>query len=443
MSEPLVHSVDVRRLVVPKDRQRQEFKAEDIVKLANSISQVGLIQPVVVRTESNGDAVLVAGERRVRALQYVWNFGQKVKCGALVYDEYQIPCIYQGEMDPVDAFQMELEENIKRNDLTWQERSAACGKLRELLTERAIANNEAPPSTADIALEIRGGEEGRVFDETRKELIVSKYLDDPDIARAKTADDAFKILKRKEEARKNSELSESVGLTFTADLHQLHCGDCVDILPTLAGESVDVILTDPPYGINADAYGDSGGRTGGSHFYDDSIETWRKLMNILLSESFRIAKNQAHLYIFCDIDNFVALKAYASMAGWRVFRTPIIWHNPTAMRAPWPEHGPQRKYQLCLYAVKGDRRVAKLAPDLITYTSDDNLGHQAQKPVDLYSDLLRRSARAGDTVLDAFCGTGPIFPAAHGLRCKAIGIEMNPAAHGIAIQRIQALKEPV
>lgn len=201
-----------------------------------------------------------------------------------------------------------------------------------------------------------------------------------------------------------------------------------------------MILSDPPYGIDADQYGDSGGRTGGAHFYDDSFDTWTRLMQVLAAESFRVGKPQSHAYIFCDIDNFGFLKGYMSAAGWNVFRTPIIWYNPTAMRAPWPENGPQRKYQLCLYAMKGDRRVLKLAPDLITYQSDDNLGHHAQKPVALYEDLLRRSVRPGDTVLDPFCGSGPVFPAAHSLKCRAIGIEMDDAAYGISIKRIQSLK---
>jgi site-specific DNA-methyltransferase (adenine-specific) len=109
------------------------------------------------------------------------------------------------------------------------------------------------------------------------------------------------------------------------------------------------------------------------------------------------------------------------------------------MRTPWPEHGPQRKYQLVAYAVKGNRVVNHIAPDLVSYPSDDNLGHAAQKPVALYDDLLRRSIRPGDSVLDPFCGSGPIFPAAHALKCYATGIELAAASYGVSVQRIAAL----
>ena len=433
-----LHVVEIHSLRVPENRQRREFRTEEIVKLADSISTNGLIQPVVIRQEGD-NIILVAGERRIKAMMYVWNFGQKVRCGTETFEEGQIPCIYQGEMDPIDAFEMELEENVRRLDLTWQEKATATSQLFNLRNQQAVRSGNSPPSVSDIARELKG-DSGGAFDDTRKELIVSRHLADPDVAKAKSADEAFKILNRKETTQKNADLAELVGLTFTADVHKVLHGDCLALMPTLEAESVDVILTDPPYGIDADQYGDSGGRAGGSHFYDDSFDTWTKIIGVFAHEAFRVAKSQAHCYVFCDIDNFVFLKSYMSVAGWNVFRTPIIWHNPTAMRAPWPEHGPQRKYQLCLYAMKGDRHVIKLAPDLITYQSDENLGHSAQKPVDLYLDLLRRSCRAGDVVLDPFCGSGPIFPAAHQLKCQAVGIELDDSAYGIAVKRIQDLK---
>ena len=440
-----LHAIPASNILIPKNRQRKEFKPEQVVELAGSISQLGLMHPVVVRKdpEAKDTYLLVAGERRMRALEYLWNFGEAVFCGQARFSEGVVPCMHFGDLDELTAKEMELEENIRRVDLTWQEKAAATSELLALRSAQAEAKGVAPPTVDSIASEVRG-DSSNARDRTRKEIIVSKHLADPEVQKAGSVDDAFKLLKRREELQRSADLAAKIGVTFNSSVHTLHQGDCLELLPEIADGSFDVLLTDPPYGIDADKFGDSGGAVGagnlGSHFYDDSWTYWNKLAKFLAGEAFRVCKPAAHAYVFCDIDNFVLLKSFFIEAGWRVFRTPLVWVNPTSNRAPWPEHGPQRKYQVCLFAVKGDRRVTKVMPDVLTYPSDQNLNHQAQKPVALYQDLLVRSVGPGDTVLDCFGGTGPILPAAHALKCRATYIERDPAAYGIALKRLDKLE---
>ncbi|MEI4572914.1 hypothetical protein, partial [Klebsiella pneumoniae] len=92
--------------------------------------------------------------------------------------------------------------------------------------------------------------------------------------------------------------------------------------------------------------------------------TFKKLIVSMLVEVERLAKAQAHMYLFCDIEHFLWLREQVqSMEGWKPFRTSFIFINPTAMRAPWPEMGPQRKWQMVLYAVKGNKPVTRLYAD--------------------------------------------------------------------------------
>ena len=205
-------------------------------------------------------------------------------------------------------------------------------------------------------------------------------------------------------------------------------------------ETFDVIITDPPYGIGADTFGDSGGAAAGAHFYEDSYENWKALISTLSTSGYRVARPQAHLYCFCDITRFEELKEILTAAGWKCFRTPLIWHKPNGNRVPWVESGPQRRYEIILYAKKGDKPVTRIYGDVLEYRADENLGHPAQKPVALYVDLLRRSCTAGDQVLDPFAGSGPIFPAAQELKLRATGVEKDPAAYGIALARLDKLK---
>jgi DNA modification methylase len=247
------------------------------------------------------------------------------------------------------------------------------------------------------------------------------------------------VLKKQEAAEKHRTLSASVGATFTSNVHQLVNNDSLEYVGGYLADSFDCILTDPPYGMGADEFGDSGGLAAGAHGYADNWEYASKCYSVLAVEGYRITKTQAHAYVFCDIDNFSELKNIFTLAGWQVFRTPLIWYKRQGSRAPWPEFGPQRKYETILYAIKGKRPTLRMVGDVLDFPSDDNLGHAAQKPVALYQELLSRTCLPGDSVLDPFCGTGPIFPAAHALRVKATGIERDPASYGIAVARLQSL----
>lgn len=427
--------IPYKSILIPENRQRSLKPPTYIVDLANSIIKTGLLHPPVVRSNGVSQILLVAGECRLTAIDYIWNMGLSFSYGGEIVPEGMIPCNDVKELDPIDAYEAELEENIRRLDLDWKERATATAQLLNLRTQQATKAGTTLPTVADIAQEVAGGE-----DAVRKRIIVARHLSDPDVARAGSTKEAFKILKRKEELAKSAELAHVVGQTFSAKDHTLLRGDALEILRTLPDSSFDVILTDPIYGIDAQDFGNSDGKTPGGHFYDDSYSTWESHMMVLSHEGFRITKPQAHLYAFCDIDNFCIMKMFFAEAGWQVFRTPLIWVNPTAMRLPWIETGPQRKWQAILYAVKGSKPVTKIFPDVIMAASDENLNHHAQKPVALFYDLLARSCRAGDSVIDPFAGSGPIFPSAHLLKIRATGIEIDSSAAGIAAQRIQELK---
>lgn len=426
-------------ILVSSNRQRREFEQGALQELVESIDKHGLFHPIVLRLEGES-YVLVSGERRLRAIADLRDLG-----GVLRFDGQDvlsplIPHVLLGELGPLEAEEAELEENIRRSDLTWQERASATARLAALRTAQAGVAGGPAPTTADIAEEIRGSSEGANQEATRQEIIVAKYLTDPEIAAAGSTKEAFTILRRRDARGRNAQLAADVGRTFTSAQHTaLNC-DSIQWMREQEPGQFDVILTDPPYGIGADEFGDAGGRTAGAHGYGDSYEEWEELMNAFPAQAFRLAKEQAHAYVFCDIDRFPELREGFRMVGWWTHRTPLIWHKPAAPRAPWPEHGPQRKYELILYAVKGRRPTMKLCPDVITCDTDDNIGHPAQKPQALYEDLLRRSIRAGDTVFDPFMGSGTIFPAAHSLKCKATGIEIDSSSYGIALKRLELLK---
>lgn len=432
------HSVLQSDLIIAPNRQRQDFEPEALTELSNSISARGLLHAPVVRETPLG-LVLVAGERRIRAMEVIWLMGDGVRHNGSQFAPYEIPFVTLGELDPLEAEEAELDENLKRTDLTWQERSEALARLHRLREAQAALVGEKQ-TLAQTLEEVGTGKSH--YSEARKSLILADHLNKPEVAKAKTAEEAFKILKREEERKKNEALAAKIGITYNSSAHKLFHADCIEWLGNCDDGQFDVILTDPPYGMGADKFGDGAGKLAGTdHQYDDSYSAWQKLMYDFCREAFRVAKPQAHCYIFCDIDNFAELRGIMTGKGWYVFRTPLVVYKLGSGRVPLPEHGPRRQWEMCLYAIKGNRPVTGIYSDVIPCRLEENLAHGANKPIELFVDLLRRSTRPGDRVLDAFAGTGTIFPAAHSLKLYATGIEISAEYFGIAISRLNALDD--
>lgn len=437
-------SIPYSSITIAANRQRKDFDPEGITDLANSIAARGLLHAVVLR-ETDAGAVLVAGERRLRAMETLWIMGDGVRYNGAQFEPYEVPFNNLGDLSSLEAEEAELDENLKRRDLSWQEKAEALGRLHELRMKQASNQGETHTlgDTIREAAEMRGVVPvGGAYQRDREAILLSKHLDNPLVSKAPTIKEAFKALKREEDRERNTKLAEEVGRTYNSAVHTLAHIDCLDWLKECPDNSFDVILSDPPYGIHANNFGDGGGKlTGTTHEYDDSPTAWNRLMDSVVPELFRVSKPEAHCYLFCDFDMFHILRHKMLKAGWDVFRTPLIVYKLGSGRVPRPEHGPRRQWEMILYALKGDKNVNGIFSDVIPCKLEENIGHGANKPIELYVNLLRRSVRPGDSVLDAFAGTGTIFPAAHECKVYATGIEVNSEYYGICVKRLNALDD--
>ena len=459
---------------IPPNRQRREFDPNKLEELKASIElspakNTQLLHPPVLRREGE-QLILVAGETRLKAISDIFALGGSFLHSGKVFtaEDGLVPYTDLGELSPLEAKEAELDENIRRKDLTWQEHAAAVKELHELRSAQkrevryqatrlddpakgAVIIAQTPPqSIADTAREVLGRSDGAYQDTIRKELIVAKHLHNPAVAAAKTVQEAFKILKKEETRAEAAQLAVAMGKTAVEDTYQILNMDCIAYMSDPANHGkFDVILTDAPYGMGAQDFGDGAGRLAGTtHQYDDSYDSWEVLMKGdegsrvpgWCQLSYLVAKPKAHAYVFCDIDNFPLLKSWMTEAGWDVFRTPLIAYKLNSGRVPRPEHGPRRQYETILYAIKGDKTVNHIYPDVIPCQGDENMGHGAQKPVALFQNLLQRSVKPGDMVLDSFAGSGPLLEAAATSQVYSVLIEAVPTYYGLILKRAERLR---
>lgn len=405
------------------ERQRRDIEATEkhIKDLREDIKLNGLIHAPSVSL--NGD--LIVGWCRLQAvkgLEVDYKYGQEtIPAG-------HIPVNILAALDERVLFRIELAENLRRRNLSPADEARAVSALHKMFTDETPGLTRA--EVGEKIQELRGGPERDPSSnaaEVADSLLINAFADDPDVKRAATRREALRTVKKKLEEQFQSGLG-SVVIPKASDFHLLE-GKLEDIMPQLPNHIFHGIIADPPYGVDADKFGEQSTATG--HQYVDSKQHALDIAQRILDLGWRVCRDDAHLYMFCDIRLWPNLKILAEDAGWKPFATPLIWHKPGLGHAPQPGYF-GRRYETILFAQKGNRKLSKSASDVFQCSSVKDKMYAAQKPVELLQAILDISFFAGEHILDPCCGSGSLFRAAKAGKYKVTGIEPNAMAIGLA-----------
>ena len=410
-----------------EDRQRKEFPPKHINDLKTSILSKGLLHPVVlVRRESGFH--LVAGECRTRAITELHTDGQAFNHNGSRVPAGQIPYTLLGDLSPADIAEAELEENLVRANLTWIEQAEARNLIHEM--RKLKAENPSVLSTAREIAELTGKSPAAENENLVKSIAVAPHLSNPKVRAAKSLSEAHRIVLDDQTSKLRSTL-HSLGMVKTE--HTLIKGDCREEMKKIQSATIDLILADPPYGMNADTM-----KKSAHHHYDDSPETGLDIQKFIISEGFRVLKPRGLVLMFTDIDHFVTIREWAKQHAFSAWRTPLIWKKGDEGFAPWGREGFARTYEIAIFLSKGQKGLKGGGPDIKEFKrpSRADRAHAAEKPIALLEHLLSISTDPGDIVLDPTCGSGPIFPAATRAGVRAIGIELDEDYHAKAAARL-------
>jgi site-specific DNA-methyltransferase (adenine-specific) len=220
--------------------------------------------------------------------------------------------------------------------------------------------------------------------------------------------------------------------------YQIYLGDCLEIMPTLEAQSIDAIITDPPYGANYR----TNRRKNKNHRFCSVIENDNSVTIVTktLPDMWRVMKDNTALYCFCGQD-YVSDVIPEIKKLFKV-KNSIIWvKNSWTAGDLYAQYG--KMYEIIVYANKGRRLInGKRDPDVWYF--DRVVGkrqlHQNQKPLELMMKIIEKSTNEGDTILDPFMGSGSTGVAALNTGRKFIGIEKDEGYFNIAKERLQACK---
>lgn len=434
--------VSLDTVMIPDYRMRKLFAEQALSDLQDDIEAHGLYNPIVVAELDKDKYRLVQGERRFRALVELIRKGKTIKYGNKHCPLGHIPVTFLGELDDITLLEMELAENVLRQDLSFAEKADAIYKLNDLRKKQAAARGEKH-SLTDTAKEILGEEKvarGIGTQEVRDMVLVGKHLSNEKVRKAANLKEALSIIRKENQAVLTEALTARVVIKETD--HTPLFGDSFEVLKSLETGFFDCIITDPPYGIDADEMKpQSGSNAATEHLYKDDFTYATACVSTLANEGFRITRNSAHCYMFCDIAYWHIWRDIFITAGWYVWPKPIIWSKGSVGNLLGTANGPRSTYEPILYAIKGGRPVSKVYADVTYHTPPKADLHAAQKPVSLYTQLLRASCVPGDRVIDPFMGCGTIFPAANALSLLAHGIERLRPHYNQAILRLNERPE--
>jgi DNA modification methylase len=242
--------------------------------------------------------------------------------------------------------------------------------------------------------------------------------------------------------------------------NNVYCMDCIEGMKLMPNNSVDLIITDPPFNIGKkynSPYKD--------HMHKEAYIAWCKKW---LAECIRILKPKGSLYLFNYPENNAYLMPYLDQHLF--FKRWLTWHYPTntgmskfnftrtqhsilfysksknqgecifnrdEIAEPYKNPTDKRIKALVASGKKGRTPYDVFNMNIVKNVSKDRTEHVCQLPVPLIEIFVKASSNKGDVVFDPFMGSGTTAVAAKKNGRKYVGFEISSAYHKIVLKRIE------
>ncbi len=421
-------TVEVRidSIQIPTDRQRQEDDDQALAELTESIRNNGILNAIIIDRNRR----LIAGGRRIAA------------CLRLGHET--ITATYFESLETLDQKIIEFDENDKRKQLTWQEAARAVQEIHDLKT----AHEGKSWSARDTARTL-----GVSFGKVSEDLTLAAALGNEKVAGRPTRRGALDTVKRERELALVRELARrratDMGLSsgdnstsFTSGV--IYNANCLDTLKSVASGSIDLIVPDPPWGIDFDKASQWTGKWIAT--YDDAQEGVYKLLPEVFRELYRVLKPASHVYCFFPVQEIQWWCGLFTNSGFMVRQRPVVWYKTGQQGISDVYTSFLPTYESILWGYKpgegGLRRLfSRPVPEAQGWPRPSHIWHENEKPVEMLDRWVETSSEINEVVLDPFCGGASVPASCFGLGRYYIGIEQDIVNYKKACDRMKGLEE--
>jgi ParB/RepB/Spo0J family partition protein len=406
--------LNIDQVVVSRDRFREA--TGDMEALATSLARFGQLQPILVEEREDGRYELIAGYRRLTAHQ--------------MNGMTTIIAEIKSKLDLLMAKEMELEENIQREQMTWQEQQVALAELHKIKTQQ-------DPNWTQAKTAVLADQRGQAsIAEAIKITNAMKLF--PELANAKNKNQALKWLETK--AQQIVRVQEVKGNTIDYEdiAPKIWLGDSVDLIKQVPDESFHAVITDPPFGVD---YGERvSGTVGSINSYEDDAKKYRRILT-MVPDIYRTLKPNGFVVWFFGISWYSEVKEAFRAAGFTVDEIPIIWNRSEGRTfTNVPDHYFAKGYDVALHAFKGDPKLVKRGHNVVTIAPVEASERDfvVERPVELYEHFIKAFTIPGERVADFFVGSGSCPAGCARTGRDFFGCELSEERRAGAIQKIKA-----
>lgn len=222
----------------------------------------------------------------------------------------------------------------------------------------------------------------------------------------------------------------------------LQKGNTLELIKQVQNESIDFILTDPPYKIIQGGCTNKAVRFKGTTHEDLKNGELFKNNDIKfsdwLNDAFRVLKNGSHCIVMTNDRNLEQLLTDSRKAKFKLLNI-LIWKKS--------KHSPNRYYMknaefLVLLRKGSAKNINDMGTrQVLEFDNVKTKTHPTEKPVELLTKLIENSTNENEIVLDLFMGTGSCAVASKNTNRRFIGFELDDNYYNIAKKRVEKKEE--